>query len=155
MASIVDRFLESLCDRLKRAFGQELRSVVLFGSQARGTASPDSDIDILLIFENLPESNLERYSRVGPVINSVCEKFGRPLVSNLFLTVKELKDHPRVLLDMVEDSRTLFDDGTFKNELDVLRKRMAELGSKRVFLDDDTWYWVLKPGMKLGESVNL
>jgi len=28
---------------------------------------------------------------------------------------------------------------------------MEELGSKKVFLEDGTWYWKLKPDLKFGE----
>ena len=34
---------------LMRALGEEARSVILFGSYARGSATSDSDVDLLLI----------------------------------------------------------------------------------------------------------
>ena len=43
----------SLLDRMKAllqvAFGERLRGVVLYGSEARGEAEPDSDIDLLVL----------------------------------------------------------------------------------------------------------
>lgn len=146
---------DSLCRRLKEAFGDNLCSVVLFGSRARGTARPDSDVDILLVFRDLPKSNLRRHAQVDAAIHSSRAASRGPLISVIPLTADELRDHPRVLLDMVEDSRVLADDGTFERERTSLRRRMEELGSKRVFLDDGTWYWVLRPGLKLGETVTL
>ena len=37
--------------RLQTAHGQRLRGVVLYGSEARGDAEPDSDIDVLVLLE--------------------------------------------------------------------------------------------------------
>jgi len=36
---------------LQEAFGARLRGVVLYGSEARGEASPDSDIDVLVLLD--------------------------------------------------------------------------------------------------------
>ena len=41
--------------------------------------------------------------------------------------------------------------GYFAKRLEQLRKRLTELGSKRVFLEDGSWYWLLKPDLKKGE----
>ena len=37
--------------RLERAFGPRLAGVVLFGSEARDEAGPDSDIDLLVLLD--------------------------------------------------------------------------------------------------------
>jgi predicted nucleotidyltransferase len=36
---------------LQEAFGKRLRGVILYGSEARGTAAADSDIDLLVLLE--------------------------------------------------------------------------------------------------------
>jgi predicted nucleotidyltransferase len=41
--------LEKFRDQLKQHFGARLQSVILFGSQARGDAGPDSDVDVAVV----------------------------------------------------------------------------------------------------------
>ena len=42
-------FLRRVQAELRAVFGDRLRGVVLYGSEARGTARPDSDIDLLVL----------------------------------------------------------------------------------------------------------
>ena len=57
-----------------------------------------------------------------------------------------------IYLDMVEDARILYDrDGFFSGVLAGLRRRLAELGARRVFLEDGSWYWDLKPDYRFGQ----
>jgi predicted nucleotidyltransferase len=43
--------LADLRQRLQRIYGDRLVAVLLFGSQARGDAGPESDIDVLVVLE--------------------------------------------------------------------------------------------------------
>jgi len=40
---------------LQDAFGGRLKGVVLYGSEARGEAGPDSDVDLLVLLDEVPE----------------------------------------------------------------------------------------------------
>ena len=44
-----DRFLQGLKRELAASFGSRFKGLILFGSEARGDARPDSDIDILVL----------------------------------------------------------------------------------------------------------
>jgi predicted nucleotidyltransferase len=41
--------LDRIKTRLEAVYGERLRGVVLYGSEARGDAGPDSDIDVLVL----------------------------------------------------------------------------------------------------------
>ena len=44
--------LRQIRDRLDRAHGKRLRGVILYGSEARGQAGPQSDIDVLVLLDD-------------------------------------------------------------------------------------------------------
>jgi len=56
---------------------------------------------------------------------------------------------------MVEDAQMLFDkDEFFLTIIERLRKRLKELGAKRIW-KGNAWYWDLKPDYKPGEIFEL
>jgi len=52
--------LKEAVARAHSLFGDGLRSVVLYGSRARGTARPDSDFDLLILADPLPDERQRR-----------------------------------------------------------------------------------------------
>lgn len=49
----VDAALAAFATTVRARFGVRLRELVLFGSQARGTARCDSDVDVLVVIDDL------------------------------------------------------------------------------------------------------
>jgi len=43
--------LDRIKSRLAEAHGERLRGVILYGSEARGEAGPDSDVDLLVLLD--------------------------------------------------------------------------------------------------------
>lgn len=66
----VQTVLAELRRRLEQLYGDRLVKLVLFGSQARGDAAPDSDIDVLVVLRGPVEPSREIH-RASPVTASV------------------------------------------------------------------------------------
>jgi len=151
--------LDRLVEKLEARFGEKLVSVVLFGSFARGDFHPLSDIDLLLVIEDLPPSRFQR-SRLFDDVEREVEDGYRPLrdmgylgrIVPILKTPEEASHRSPLYLDMVEDAKILYDRGGFFREvLEGLRRRLSELGAKRKFLKGGGWYWDLKPDYRFGE----
>jgi len=150
----------------KQSFGDKLVAVAIFGSLARGKAEfPGSDIDILVILKGV--GSLSLGGRIKMTMEaekklSKTEEYARfkevfrrsPSIQEHVLTPEELKAHPPILLDLTTDALILYDIGVLAEELEKLRRRLRELGSKKVKVGD-SWFWILKPDLKLGEEVEL
>ena len=132
--------------------------MVLFGSLARGQGTAGSDVDLLVIAEGFPRSLVERRRPLLAAWSEARARHALPAVEwNLVTkTPEEARHHSPLYLDIVEDGILLVDRGrSFERVLDAMRARMRELGSRRVFLDDGSWYWDLKPDFRFGEVVEI
>lgn len=159
-------YLELLTTRCAEHYGEELRSVVLYGSVARGTSRPTSDLDLLVLLRG---STLSWGKRISEFLHAVLDhpqveqaaarlkQEGLPWrVEPLVLTERELAARPPLLLDLTEDALILEDrEGAFAQEIDRVRKRLKELGARRVWLPGDRWYWVLTPEIRAGEVITI
>ncbi|MFN3967254.1 MAG: nucleotidyltransferase domain-containing protein, partial [Endomicrobiia bacterium] len=52
--------LKEVVDRLRKLYGDNLSKVILYGSKARGDATDDSDIDILVVLKKIDDYSSER-----------------------------------------------------------------------------------------------
>ena len=132
--------------------------MVLFGSVARGGASESSDIDLLIVADDLPRSLTERARPFRKTWERVRAEHALPAVDwNLVIkTAAEAAHHSPLYLDMVDDGIVLVDrSGFFQAVLDDMRERMKALGNQRIYLPDGSWYWDLKPDYRFGEVVEI
>jgi predicted nucleotidyltransferase len=63
---------------LREAYGDRLRGVILYGSEVRGTAEPDSDIDLLVLLAGPIDSMRDSLTSIHALYPLVLE-FERPI----------------------------------------------------------------------------
>jgi predicted nucleotidyltransferase len=81
------KLLRELKVGLKRLYGARLAEVILFGSQARGDADNDSDVDVLVVLTGAVNPGAEiRYS--GPLLAALSLEF-ETLISPVFLSADD------------------------------------------------------------------
>jgi uncharacterized protein len=150
--------LQLAVDTWRAELGERLVSLVLFGSVARGEARENSDIDVLIVAKGFPRSLRDRRGPLLAAWERARAERSLPWIEwNLVTkTPEEAWFHSPLFLDMVEDGVLLFDrQGFFGAVLEQMRVRMRELGSRRVRLDDGSWYWDLKPDYRFGDVVEI
>ncbi len=149
-----------LLDVLLGMFNDKLVSVVVYGSVARGDFRRDSDIDLLLVIEDLPRSRLERArifiraeEKLDQLLNQLLESGYAISISPVIKTPREASRFTPLYLDMVEDAVIVYDrGGFFENILRKLREKLRELGAERVWVGR-RWYWRLKRNYRFGEEI--
>ncbi len=161
LAKLVEAAREQLRDRLV--------SLVVYGSAARGTFElGKSDVDLLCVVEDEVE---DRWKRIRDLLKrfrlsdeyQICESWlklrgfiGNPLFSVIDLSKSYALRFQPVYLDMLFHRAVLYDkDRFFSKLLERLRKCLIELGSMRVERADGTWFWILKPGLRPSELIEI
>lgn len=158
---LLDRFISLV----QQALGEQVLSIVLYGSVARGQARAESDVDLLIV---LREASSVYYERLRPFLRILrqlqeepawkgLEAQGlRPYLSLLVLSKEEAEQSRYIYLDMVDEARILTDvGGFFQAKLEALRQRLQELGARRIWQGEASWYWDLKPDLRKGETLVL
>ncbi|MEM0041395.1 MAG: nucleotidyltransferase domain-containing protein [Candidatus Korarchaeum sp.] len=164
MDPLYREYVSMIVESLKAKLGDNLVSVVLFGSVARGEADEGSDIDLLVVLESSSGSFGRRFDVFKEIEKELITSKPRvelrrrglgALISPVPLTREEVMKHPPILLDILTDGIILYDKGFIGEQLEELRERLKALGARKVLLPNGKWYWDLKPDYELGEVVEI
>jgi predicted nucleotidyltransferase len=82
--------LTKLQNALLAHYGEKLSQVILFGSQARGDAKTDSDIDVLVVLEDNTEDFAREYERWSDWVSDELLESGE--LVNLIITSRQRYD---------------------------------------------------------------
>ncbi len=100
METQVQTILSELRARLEACYGERLKRLVLFGSQARGDAEPGSDIDVLVVLAGPVDSTEER-KRTGDMLYNLMCAHDCILISCIFMDEERFtKERSPLLLNV-------------------------------------------------------
>lgn len=163
LETIYETLLKKVLNEIRIHLEKNLISVVLYGSMARGEVTKDSDIDLLIISDNLPKERsrrqdmfMEMEKESDKEVKKIYEKWGcYPYISPILKTKDDARNFSPLYLDMVTDAKILYDkDDFFKNILEKLRLELKSLNARKITVGKK-WYWDLKPDYKFGEVIKI
>jgi hypothetical protein len=157
-----EELLEAVTVACQRHYGPRLVSLAVFGSVGRGTPRPDSDLDLLIVADDLPRGRVARVMDFGVVEVGVADVLRRARsvgvtteLSPILKTPSEVGQGSPLFLDMLEDARILVDREDFlAKAFEGLRARLEQLGARRIWRGN-AWFWDLKPDYRPGEVFEL
>lgn len=159
---VFQTLVREMREHVVELYGARLVTLAVFGSVARGVMRPDSDIDVLLIADDLPKGRMPRvreFDRVEDCLEPLFKKARaqgiNTTLSPVIKTPEEVAYGSPLFLDMTREVDILFDrDGFFQRYLGQLSDKLEKMGSKRVACGGG-YYWLLKPDLKPGEDIEL
>ncbi len=146
---------------LRRELGQRLTSIVLYGSVARGTARPDSDVDLFVIAGETEKEKEAIWDQVWDLdfafwdspqaVGLRAQGYRASLETYVVSQPRALRGLP-IYLDMTLEAIVLHDpNGVFTRRMEQVKQRMAELKSYREWVETDLYIWHLKADLQRGE----
>lgn len=136
--------------KAKEALGDQIVSVALFGSVARGQAGPGSDIDLFVVLQEAHSGMLSRRRLLDPVRQSLTPELEMFWKQGIYVDFVEVirtrsearKFHP-LYLDMSREAILLYDRDRFlETLLAMLKKQLERDGAERKIMGN-FWYWDL------------
>lgn len=143
--------ITELTAALRKEFDQNLISIALFGSIVKRTSTATSDIDVIVICENLPKDWRARDKKVLDLTEAIERKYTRSIHMTL-LGKEEISMAgdliSPLMLEIYDINEIVLDkDDYFKNLLNDLKVNLKTLHAKKI----QYGVWQI-PGMAVIES---
>ena len=133
----------SLIQSLLGKYSVRLKTVALFGSQARREARPDSDHDIFVVVEGLPFEPLARQREVRGVLLAILDDLPGS-ISFVAKTPAEVEINlTPLMLDICVDGICLYGDSFFDTYRQKALAALQQAGMRRRRLAG-AWMWVFQ-----------
>lgn len=163
VAEVFAEVVDATVDACRQVYGERLRGVVVFGSVARQQMRPDSDLDLLVVAEPLPNGRLPRMEEfdhvenlVAPALRQAGEYGVMTRLSPIVRTFAELDQGGFLIFDIACDGNVHFDsDGSLTRFLSEVRARLDRRGATRRHAASGARYWELDPNLRPGDVVVL
>jgi len=161
--------LMRLAELFHKEFGDELISIVLYGSAVKDSFQLGrSDIDLFYTVEDDSRNVWQREEIVFKGFQSTWEYracdywlkaqrfYGYPEVTTASLQKSYAKKFQPMYLDMISHRAVLYDaEEFFQNLMKKLKEALKALGTIRIEHSDGTYLWFLKPDIAPGESIQI
>jgi predicted nucleotidyltransferase len=134
---MLNKVLDEFLQKCKQKFGDDLISIILFGSYARKTATEYSDVDLLVIAENLPKRRIDRHKVLRNIVLEFIYKYGIN-ISPILIEPRDLspKDINPLICGILTGYKIIYDKNNFwKNYLERIKPVIKRI--KPVFIDEE------------------
>jgi hypothetical protein len=159
---VFDRLLRAVAEACRSVYRERLIGIAVFGSVARGTMRPDSDVDLLVVADPLPQGRLVRMEEfdgverlVEPALAEAEERGVSTRLAPIVRTIEELGRSGFLRFDIACDGKVLDDpDGRLAAYMAGVREGLERRGAERRSFRGLP-YWVLDPDVRPGQVVEL
>jgi len=160
LSEILSTLEKSIVEAFKKVFGENLVSVALFGSYARGDFNENSDIDVLVVLKSVVDRYVlhKELDRVEEELKSFFTCLNQhgyyPQISPIVLSEENAKKTRPLYLDIVFDAKILYDTNSLLSSVfSKIRRKLEEYNAGRVRVGKK-WVTLLKRNYKFGEVID-
>ena len=132
-----EKISKKIVSELKDKFHNDLCSVILFGSYAKGKGQEYSDIDILIILNRSFADWMERRDLEIELRKKLYHTIGQvsPKTASIEELETSLENLNPLILNIIQSGIALYDDGTY----DKLKEHFKQIVPGKVVYHADYW----------------